>query len=236
MSDPPLDSAESPHIISQNRLIEAISQADRETASGIIDQWAAGHGYEAAFIDIMEPVLIRLGDEWITKESVTIAQVFVAAKIAEDILLKIAEERKSATLQPTSKGPIVFGNIEDDFHSLGRKIVVSYLRINGWEVIDLGNDITPKEFVDTAVKHGARVIGVSAMTMTTAKNIRRLREEIDSRGLTGKIQLGVGGAVFTVHPALVSEVGGDATAKNALVAVAMFDQLWEAAVREAGDS
>ncbi len=231
MNSPPIDSRETPGIISQNRLIEAISLADRDAASGIIDEWASDHGYEAVFTDIMEPVLIHLGDEWITQESVTIAQVYVAAKIAEDILVRIAEEQKSVVGQVPQKGPIVFGNIEDDFHSLGRKIVVSYLRINGWEVIDLGNDVTPKEFVDTAVQQGARVIGVSAMTMTTARNIRRLREEIDSR----KIQLGVGGAVFTVHPTLVDEVGGDGTAKNALIAVTLFDRLWQAAVCESGD-
>lgn len=228
----PLLSNETPDALCQSQLIDAITLADREAASKIISRWADENGYEAVFTDIMEPVLIRLGDEWLKQESVTIAQVFVAARIAEDILNHIAEERKSVAESVTPKGPVVFGNIEDDFHSLGRKIVVSFLRINGWEVIDLGNDVTPKEFVDTAIESGARVIGVSAMTTTTARNIKKLREEIDSRGLKGKIQLGVGGAVFIVNPALVEEVGGDGTAKNALIAVGLFERLWEAAIRE----
>lgn len=232
MTSPFSDTEERQDLVCQNQLIETILLADKEKALQIINRWAADHGNEQSFTDIVEPVLIRLGDEWIKQETVTIAQVFVAARIAEELLIRIAEERKTKTGDIPKKGPIVFGNIEDDFHSLGRKIVVSFLRIHGWEVIDLGNDVTPAEFVDTAVQQNARVIGVSAMTMTTARNIRRLRSEIDERGLKGKIQLGVGGAVFIVNPSLVDEVGGDGTAKNALIAVTLFDKLWDAALRE----
>ncbi len=232
MTSPVSDTEERLDLVCQNQLIEAILLADKEKALQIINRWAADHGNEQSFTDIVEPVLIRLGDEWIKQETVTIAQVFVAARIAEELLIRIAEERKATAGDLPKKGPIVFGNIEDDFHSLGRKIVVSFLRIHGWEVIDLGNDVTPAEFVDTAVQQNARVIGVSAMTMTTARNIRRLRSEIDERGLKGKIQLGVGGAVFIVNPSLVDEVGGDGTAKNALIAVTLFDKLWDAALRE----
>lgn len=225
-------SLSNPEIRCQNDLINAIHLADRQTARLIIDKWIDVYGYEHFFGDVMEPVLSRLGDEWICQESVTIAQVYVAARIAEDVLIRIASQM-SATVQPDQrKGPVVFGNIEDDFHSLGRKMVVTFLRINGWEVIDLGNDISPGQFVDAAVQAGARVIGVSAMTLTTSRNIRRLREEIDSRGLKGKIQLAVGGAVFNVYPSLVEEVGGDGTATNAMSAVPLFDRLYEAAMQE----
>ncbi len=216
----------------QNELIEVILQADRQAATNIIERWAEDQGYEHFFSQIMEPVLVQLGNEWMRQETITIAQVFVAARIAEDVLNRIAEERKADTANLTLKGPIIFGNIEDDFHSLGRKIVVTFLRIHGWEVIDLGNDVTPKDFVDTALSSGARVIGVSAMTLTTARNITRLRAEIDSRGLKGKLQLAVGGAVFIVNPELVEEVGGDGTAKNALTAIPLFDRLWQAALKE----
>ena len=223
---------ETPVITCQNKMIEAIHQADRDAANIIIGEWAADYGHEHFFTAVMEPVLRKLGDEWFSRESVTIAQVYVAARIAEDVLNKIACQIKNASETGTTKGPVVFGNIEDDFHSLGRKMVVTFLKINGWEVIDLGNDVTPAEFVDTAVKTGARVIGVSAMTMTTARNIRHLRDEIDSRGLKGKIQLAVGGAVFLVCPSLVAEVGGDGTATNAINAVPMIDRLWNQAVME----
>ena len=55
----------------------------------------------------------------------------------------------------------------------------------------------------------------------------RIREEIDRRGLTGRIQLAVGGAVFQLRPELVAAFGGDGTAASAVEASALFQDLWE---------
>lgn len=208
-------------------LIDAIHRADRSEANRIIDAWAESHGYERLFMDVLEPALLTIGDEWRLNETVTVAQAYIAGKIAEDVLLKIVRQTPPCPDSTPKKGPVVFGNIEDDFHSMGRKMVVTFLRINGWEIIDLGNDVPPALFVDTALETGARIIGVSAMTLTTAHNITNLRNEIDSRGLAGKIQLAVGGAVFLVYPELVQQVGGDDTATNAITAVSMVERLWK---------
>ena len=119
----------------------------------------------------------------------------------------------------------MLGNIEDDFHALGRRMVSLFSQAAGWEVVDLGNDVPAEELVAKAKALGARVIGASAMMYTTAKNIRRLREALDRGDLTGRVQLAVGGAVFNLRPELVAEVGGDGTARSALAAPALFEEL-----------
>jgi methanogenic corrinoid protein MtbC1 len=101
-----------------------------------------------------------------------------------------------------------------------------FLRAAGWKVVDLGNDVSPAAFVDAALEHGARVIGISAMMLTTAENIRAVRSELDARGLSGRIRLAVGGAVFKLRPELVREVGGDGTTASAIQAPSLFDRLW----------
>lgn len=212
-------------------LIEKIQKADRKGANVLLDAWVAEHGAERLLQEILEPTMLRIGEEWQTHETFTLAQAYVASKVAEDVLLKIAAARKQSEDHEANKGPVVIGNIEGDFHALGRKMVVTFLHVEGWIVHDLGNDVPPATFVDKAIEVGARVIGASAMTMTTARNIKFLREEIDRRGLTGKIQLAVGGAVFLVSPRLVKEVGGDGTSTNALNAPAMFERLWEQSVK-----
>jgi methylmalonyl-CoA mutase cobalamin-binding domain/chain len=125
---------------------------------------------------------------------------------------------------------VLVGNVEDDFHPLGRKMVAAFLRADGWEVHDLGVDVTPTQFVDMAEATGARVIGASAMMFTTAKNVARLRSEIDRRGHRGKLQLAVGGAVFKLRPELVETFGADGTAFSAVEAPALFEQLWRRAL------
>jgi methanogenic corrinoid protein MtbC1 len=211
-------------------LIEKIRNADRVGANEMLDAWAADHGYDRLLEEILEPALLQIGDEWKSAEKFTLAQAYVAAKVAEDMLTKIASRSSQPQGAPT-KGPVILGNVEEDFHALGRRMVGIFLRADGWEVHDLGNDVMPDAFVDKAVEMGARVIGVSAMMYTNARNIRRVREEIDRRGLTGKIQLAVGGAVFLVCPGLVEEIGGDGTAPSAIKTPQLFDQLWAQSLR-----
>jgi len=218
----------------QKSLLAFMLATDRNGANLMVDGWAAQKSYELAVSELLEPGLQQFGDIWANKEDVTLAQAYVAAKIAEDIMLKAALSRPERNEGQPLKGPVVLGNIEDDYHALGRKMVASFLRADGWQVIDLGNDVLAEEFVDAAQEAGAKVIGASAMMHVNAVNILKLRAEIDRRGLTGKIQLVVGGAVFVLRPQLVAEVGGDGTARNALEASKVMAELWARAEAAGG--
>lgn len=212
-----------------NQLLTAMINADRDCAAKIIES-AIGAGVDSVQIisGILDPAIVRLGHMW-EEETMSLAQNFVASKIAEDTLLRCLPDSVN-TLR--SKGTVVIGNTEDDFHSLGRKTVGLFLSAAGWDVHDLGNDVLAEQFLEKALEVDARVIGVSAMMQTTALNIRKLRELIDSRGLTGRIKLAVGGAVFNWRPELVAEVGGDGTAHNAVAADELFMRLQTEAQKE----
>ena len=119
-----------------SELLDLIQAADRRGANALIDEWAGVHGYERAAIDLLDPVLQAWGEKWATGEKVSLAQGYIAGKIAEDVLLKAAAERSADPATGTLKGPVVMGNIEDDFHSLGRRLVMTFLRADGWEVCD----------------------------------------------------------------------------------------------------
>jgi methylmalonyl-CoA mutase cobalamin-binding domain/chain len=207
----------------RDTLYALMLEAEREKALAMLLEHAGLRGFQSAVSDLLEPVLERAGEAWL-RENLSLAQGYVAGKIAEDLLVAAAETGGDLLLDV--KGPVVLGNVEDDYHSLGRKMVAVFLRAAGWKVIDLGNDVAPSQFVDAAEEHGARVIGASAMMLTTAENIRHLRSEIDARGLGGKILLAVGGAVFKLRPDLMQEVGGDGTAPSAIQAPELFEQLW----------
>lgn len=202
-------------------LMNTMLAADRAGAAALIERIIAeGVVPEHIIATVLDPALVRLGVMW-KQESVSLAQTFVAAKIAEDVLLRCLPAAASA---PAGR-PVVLGNIEDDFHSLGRRVVSSFLRASGWEVHDLGNDVLAEQFVDRALEVNAVVIGVSAMMQTTALNIRKIRALIDARGLRGRLKLAVGGAVFNWRPELVAEVGGDGTAENAAGVDALLRRL-----------
>lgn len=216
----------------RHKLIASILDGDRVLANSIIDGFALIHGYEASVSQLLEPVLCDIGDMWAKDDGVTLAQGYVAGVIAEDVLSKIFPGKDSSLKSTEHKGTVVIGNIEDDYHSLGRKLVISALHMSDWQVYDLGNDVLAEEFVDKACEVGARIIAVSAMMYTTAMNIKKIRKEIDRRGLTDKIQIAAGGAVFILRPELLTEVGGDGTARNAFRVPALMDELWKKSLRE----
>lgn len=109
-------------------------------------------------------------------------------------------------------------------------MVSSFLQIAGWEVIDLGVDVPAGIFVDKAIEHGSLVIGASAMMYSTAKNIKKLKFELENRGLSGKIQLAVGGAVFRLKGTGTRNRRRRDMRHFALQAPALFERLWNSAV------
>jgi len=204
-------------------LIDLIVEARRDQAVAVLKTVGEIRGLSYAVHEVLEPVLIEIGERW-ANDKLSLAQGYVAGKVAEDILLKMVKD--SPCPERKRKGPVVLGNIEDDYHALGRKMVGIFLAAAGWEVVDLGNDVLPSLFVDKAEELGARIIAVSAMMLTTAENIALVREELNRRGLSGRIQLAVGGAVINYRPELVDSLGGDGTCSNAIQAPALFDILW----------
>lgn len=206
--------------------MEALIQADKEKAIEIITEWAQIHTYKNTLISLFQPVLDKFGDLWY-KGEISLAQGYVAGLIAEEVFISASKSGEFSKEDSDNNKIAVIGNAEDDYHSLGRKLLVTFLKMAGWQIYDMGNDVVAKDFVDKAVETGASVIGVSAMMYTTAHNIKKVREEIDTRNLTGKIQLAVGGAIFRLRPELCAEVGGDGTVDNALEGNELFLKLKE---------
>jgi methanogenic corrinoid protein MtbC1 len=167
---------------------------------------------------------------WLNPGKVSLAQGYVAAQFAEEFLQRAEPFLEQEAARQHTKGPVVIGCIEDDFHSLGYKLVSVFLRTNGWHVKDLGTDVLPETFIDNALETRARVIGVSAMLYSSALNIQKLRAEIHRRALTECLKLAVGGAVFNSRIGTEQEVGADGSAPNAMVAPELFDSLWRQAL------
>ena len=213
-------------------LEKAIMQADLLTGKRLVSAIAVESGDDALVFDVLEPILADLGER-LKRQEASLAQSYVASLVVDEALrLHQAFRTPLATpgaRETARKGPVVLANIEGDCHPLGRKIVSAFLNISNWNVCDLGVDVEASRIVDKAVEIWARVIGVSAMIFTTAENIRTVRQEIDARGLSGRIMLAVGGAVFRLRPELADQVGGDGTAPSAFSAAALFDELWQRA-------
>lgn len=207
----------------KNQWIDAIISVNRSKANKIIDDWIKENGSHDIFQEILRPGLEEIGEIWAVEKDITFAQVYVATTIAEDTIIKVLEHSPITLDQKPTK--IIIGNMENDYHSLGKRLVDSSLRSSGWVTVDLGVDVSAEEFVEQAIELDAKIIMISAMFYSTAKHIKKVREIIDQKGYKDKIKLIVGGAVFNVKENLWKEVGADAIGKNALDAGKIADEI-----------
>lgn len=207
-------------------LLKAILEGRLDDAMAYLTAEAEREGYASTISASLEPALIAIGELW-SQEMISLAQGYVAGKLAERVLDAALASEDAGGLKASRRGRAVLGNVEDDYHALGRRMVASFLRLDGWEVVDLGNDVEPARFVDAALEADARIIGVSSMMLSTARNLPRVRDEIEARGLGGRLRLAAGGAIFRLRPELVKELGADGTAATAIEAPALFRALHE---------
>jgi trimethylamine corrinoid protein len=137
-------------------------------------------------------------------------------------IIDAALEKKG---QKQSRGKVVIGTVEGDLHDIGKTIVVSLLRANGFEVKDLGRDVPIDRFIAEAEAFGADVIGTSALLTTTMTVQKELVERLEARGLRGKYRTIVGGAPVTERWA--KRIGADAYAADATDGVRKIGELLE---------
>jgi methanogenic corrinoid protein MtbC1 len=208
----------------QQAIAGLVNEGEKDEAVGLLLEWSRQTSFKHVIFNVLEPMLAEWGRLWM-QGKLSLAHGYISGKVAEEVFLHAASDKEFLLSTGKPKGTIVLGNIEDDFHPLGRRLVQIFAKAAGWNIIDLGNDITAEIFIESAVEHKADIIAVSAMMFTTARNIDRIRTLMEKQSLSGKIQLAVGGAVFKLRPELVTEVGADGTAGNAIEAPALFDSL-----------
>jgi 5-methyltetrahydrofolate--homocysteine methyltransferase len=105
-------------------------------------------------------------------------------------------------------GKVVIGTVQGDLHDIGKNLAGIMLKGAGFEVIDLGNDVSPQRFVDTAVQEHADVVGMSALLTTTMPVMKKVIDLAKERQVYGKIRFIIGGAPLSAEYAM--EIGADA--------------------------
>jgi trimethylamine corrinoid protein len=153
-------------------------------------------------------------------------KLFLPELIQAADVMRVATELINAALPSgveMQKGKIVIGTVEGDIHDIGKTIVVSLLKANGFEVYDLGRDVPTSKFVEKAEEIGANIIGTSALLTTTMEGQRKLENDLKRLGLKGKYKTIVGGAPVTQRWA--TRIGADAYAEDAADGVRKIKKL-----------
>jgi 5-methyltetrahydrofolate--homocysteine methyltransferase len=114
-------------------------------------------------------------------------------------------------------GKVVIGTVRGDLHDIGKNLVSIMLKGAGFDVIDLGKDVTAEKFIEAAEREQATIIGMSALLTTTMPEMKRVIDLLREQGLDQKIKTIVGGAPLTEETS--QELGADAYGYDAAIAV-----------------
>ena len=121
------------------------------------------------------------------------------------------------------KGRVLLGTVKGDIHNLGKNLVNVMLKGAGFDVIDLGVDVSTEKFVDAVNSEKAQLVGMSALLTVTMPYMRTTIEALEEAGLKGKVKTIIGGACVTQQYA--DEIGADGYAENAGAAVGKAREL-----------
>ena len=112
-----------------------------------------------------------------------------------------------------ASGRVCIGTVKGDLHDIGKNLVKMMMEGKGLEVIDLGTDVAPETYVQTAIEQGCQIICCSALLTTTMSEMRDVVEAVKASELNGKVKIMVGGAVLTADYA--AEIGADRYCRDA---------------------
>jgi 5-methyltetrahydrofolate--homocysteine methyltransferase len=126
-----------------------------------------------------------------------------------------------------SAGKVVVGTVKGDLHDIGKNLVAMMLEGSGFEVVDLGTDVTPEKFVRAVADNKPQVIGMSALLTTTMPSMSTTIKALQEAGLRDQVKVMIGGAPVT--DAFAKQIGADGYSPDASSAVRLARALTQGA-------
>lgn len=196
-----------------NELADAVIKGDQNTAmditkSALADGTAAKSILNEGLIAGMDIVGKRFKNN-----EVYIPEVLISARAMKMAMQILEPELVKAGVQPVGK--LLIGTVKGDLHDIGKNLVAMMLKGAGFDVIDLGVDVTPEKFVEQVKAANVHLVGMSALLTTTMPGMESTVKALKDSGVPVKIM--IGGAPVTQEYA--EKIGADGYAADAASAV-----------------
>lgn len=125
--------------------------------------------------------------------------------------------------ESSQRGKFLIGTVKGDVHDIGKNIVIMMLKGNGWEIIDLGVDVSPEAFCTAVKDNDTHILGLSALLTLTMENVTLTINALEEAGLRDKVKIIIGGAPVTQE--FADKVGADAFGEDGWDAVIKAEKL-----------
>jgi len=166
--------------------------------------------------DYMVPAMDEVGRRY-EAEEYFVPELLLAARAMKAALEPLRPLLAAAGAEPA--GRVVIGTVKGDLHDIGKNLVASMLEGGGFEVLDLGADVSPEKFIEAVKSSGANIVCLSALLTVTMPAMKKTIEALDAAGVRSQVKVFVGGAPVTAQYA--QEIGADGYSETASGAVAL---------------
>jgi 5-methyltetrahydrofolate--homocysteine methyltransferase len=211
-------------MIDKEKFHTALSQGKMDEVKRLTQEALdAGESAEAILKEGLISAMDRVGVRFKNSE-IYIPEVLIAARAMHagmDVLKPILS--KSTTASP---GKIIVGTVKGDLHDIGKNLVVMMLEGGGFEVVDLGIDVSADKFTEAIKTHKPQIVGMSALLTTTMKEMKNTIQAFETASLRKQVKVVVGGAPLTEK--FAKEIGADGYASDAASAVDKVKELLNA--------
>jgi methanogenic corrinoid protein MtbC1 len=148
------------------------------------------------------PAMGNVGNRFSRKE-IYVPQMLMAAKAMNSAMVHLKPFFISG--ETKRKGKFIIGTVSGDLHDIGKNLVAMMIEGGGWEVIDLGVDVSAEKFLKALDENPGAIIGLSALLTTTMENMKKIVSSIKEKYSTSKVL--VGGAPVTME--YCEKIGAD---------------------------
>lgn len=196
-------------------LATAVQNGDDEATLTMVQE-ALAEGIPAMEIldDALVPGIQQLGELFQDGE-VFLPEVLIACRAMDRGVAELRPHLKAG--EAHRRGKVIIGTVEGDLHDIGKNIVRLMLECAGFEVVDLGVDVTADSFVNAVKEHSPDIVAMSALLTITMTNMPEVIGALDRAGLRDRVRVMIGGAPITREYA--DQIGAEGFAEDCASAV-----------------
>ncbi len=154
-----------------------------------------------------------------------VPEMLVSARAMQNGLSVLKPYLAEAGAKPTGK--VVIGTVKGDLHDIGKNLVAMMLEGAGFEIVDLGTDVSPEKFIKAVLEQKPQLVGMSALLTTTMPSMGTTVKALVEAGVREQVKVMIGGAPVT--DAFAKQIGADGYAPDASSAVRLAKSLVGAA-------
>ena len=211
----------------QKELLKALLEGDDEKSIGIAkDTISQGASPLDFFEEVIGPSLSEIGDQF-EKLAIFLPEMIEAAEIVDaintDVIVPAVEASSEKAIEP--KGKVVLATIQGDLHDIGKSMVALMLKVNGFQVIDMGINVQPADIVERTIQEKADIVGMSSLLTTCLPYMKDLVDNLEARGVRNDYGVIIGGAAPT--PEFAKQIGVDAQGHSAAEALTICNKIME---------